>query len=128
MNPYASPNAYRENAVMTASPAQLVVMLYDGAARFLKQAEIVATEGAWGDAGERMTRADMIIDELNITLDMEQGGDIAVQLQAIYVFCKRLLIEARLEKDVEKIKKTAELLAELRESWAQIAATAPAAV
>ena len=122
MNPYASPNAYRESAVMTASPAQLVVMLYDGAARFLKQAEVVAAEGAWSDAGERITRADMIIDELLITLDPEQGGEVAVQLQSIYVFCKRLLIEARLEKDVERIRRTAALLADLRESWAQLAA------
>jgi flagellar protein FliS len=124
MNPYASPNAYRESAVMTASPAQLVVMLYDGAARFLKQAEIIAAEGAWGDAGERITRADMIIDELLVTLDTEKGGEIAAQLQAIYVFCKRLLIEARLEKDVERIRKTAQLLADLRASWAELAGQA----
>jgi len=124
MNPYASPNAYRESAVMTASPAQLVVMLYDGAARFLKQAEIIAAEGAWADAGERITRADMIIDELLVTLDTEQGGEVAVQLQSIYVFCKRLLIEARLEKDVERIRKTAELLLGLRGSWAELAGQA----
>src|SRR3712207_3091713 len=124
MNPYASPNAYRESAVMTASPAQLVVMLYDGAARFLKQAEIIAAEGAWADAGERITRADMIIDELLVTLDTEQGGEIASQLQGIYVFCKRLLIEARLEHDVERIRRTAALLAQLRESWAELAGQA----
>lgn len=121
MNPYAAPNAYRENAVMTASPAQLVVMLYDGAARFLKQAEVIATEGAWADAGERLNRADLIIDELLMTLDAERGGDIATQLQAIYVFCKRLLIDARLEQDVERIRRAAQLLAELRESWAELA-------
>ena len=120
MNPYASPNAYRESAVMTASPAQLVVMLYDGAARFLKQAEVIASEGAWADASDRITRADMIIDELLVTLDTEQGGEVAVQLQSIYVFCKRLLIEARLEKDVERIRKTAELLFDLRGSWAEL--------
>ena len=124
MNPYASPNAYRESAVMTASPAQLVVMLYDGAARFLKQAEIIAAEGAWADAGERITRADMILDELLVTLDLEQGGEIASRLQAIYVFCKRLLIEARLERDVERIRSTAAMLADLRESWAELAAQA----
>ena len=121
MNPYASPNAYRESAVMTASPAQLVVMLYDGAARFLKQAEILAAEGAWGDAGGRVTRAEMIIDELLVTLDTEQGGEVADRLQAIYVFCKRLLIEARLERDVERIRKTASLLLDLRGSWAELA-------
>ena len=124
MNPYAAPNAYRESAVLTANPAQLVVLLYDGAARFLKQAEIVGAEGAWGDAGARMTRAEMIIDELLVTLDMEQGGEIATQLQAIYVFCKRLLIEARIEKDVARIRRVASLLAELRESWVELAASA----
>ena len=124
MNPYASPNAYRESAVMTASPAQLVVLLYDGAARFLKQAEILASEGAWGDAGGRVTRAEMIIDELLVTLDTEQGGEVAERLQAIYVFCKRLLIEARLEKDVERIRRTASLLLDLRESWAELAGRA----
>lgn len=121
MNPYAAPNAYRENAVMTASPAQLVVMLYDGAARFLKQAEVIATEGAWTDANERLNRADLIIDELLMTLDADRGGDIATQLQAIYVFCKRLLIDARLEHDVERIRRAAQLLGELRESWAELA-------
>ena len=46
MNPYASPQAYRDSAVLTASPEQLVVMLYDGAVRFLRQAEVAMSEGA----------------------------------------------------------------------------------
>jgi flagellar protein FliS len=122
MNPYASPAAYRSSSVMTASPAQLVVMLYDGAGRFLRQAEIAAAEGAWRHAGDRLTRADAIVDELLITLDTEQGGEIAERLQGIYVFCKRLMIEARVAKDVEKIRRTAALLADLRDAWAEIAA------
>jgi flagellar protein FliS len=122
MNPYASPAAYRSSSVMTASPAQLVVMLYDGAGRFLRQAEIAAAEGAWRHAGDRLTRADAIVDELLITLDTEQGGEIAERLQGIYVFCKRLMIEARVAKDVEKIRRTAALLGDLREAWAEIAA------
>jgi flagellar protein FliS len=122
MNPYASPAAYRSSSVMTASPAQLVVMLYDGAGRFLRQAEIAAAEGAWRHAGDRLTRADAIVDELLITLDTEQGGEIAERLQGIYVFCKRLMIEARVAKDAEKIRRTAALLGELRDAWAKIAA------
>ncbi len=122
MNPYASPAAYRSSSVMTASPGQLVVMLYDGAGRFLRQAEIAAAEGAWRHAGDRLTRADAIVDELLITLDTEQGGEIAERLQGIYVFCKRLMIEARVAKDVEKIRRTAALLADLRDAWAEIAA------
>ena len=122
MNPYASPQAYRASSVMTASPGQLVVMLYDGAGRFLRQAEIAAEEGAWRHATDRLDKADAIVDELLITLDVAQGGEIAERLQGIYVFCKRLLIEARIERDVGRIRKTASLLAELRGAWAEIAA------
>ncbi|MDQ5808380.1 MAG: flagellar export chaperone FliS, partial [Actinomycetota bacterium] len=120
MNPYASPAAYRSSSVMTASPGQLVVMLYDGAGRFLRQADIAAAEGAWRHAMDRLDRADAIIDELLVTLDTEQGGEIAERLQGIYVFCKRLLIEARVEREPEKIRKAAGLLANLREAWAEI--------
>ena len=122
MNPYASPQAYRSSSVMTASPGQLVVMLYDGVARFLKQAEILADEDAWGQASERLTKADAILDELLVTLDLEAGGELAQRLQAIYVFCKRLLIECRIEKTVEPIRHAARLLGELREAWAEAAA------
>ena len=123
MNPYASPQAYRESSVMTASPAQLVVMLYDGAGRFLRQAELAAEEDAWSHALDRLDKAEAIVDELLVTLDKE-AGEITDRLQGIYVFCKRLLIEARIERDADRIRKTTGLLAELREAWAEIAATA----
>ncbi len=69
-------------------------------------------------------RAEAIIDELLTTLDLEQGGVIASRLQGIYVFCNRHLLEARTDRDAEKIEKVSELMGELRESWAQVAATA----
>ena len=122
MNPYASPQAYRSSSVMTASPAQLVVMLYDGAGRFLRQAEIAADECAWRHASDRLDKGDAIVDELLVTLDVEQGGQIAERLQGIYVFCKRLTIEARLERDADKIRRTASLLGGLRDAWAEVAA------
>jgi flagellar protein FliS len=121
MNPYASPAAYRESSVMTASPGQLVVMLYDGAARFLRQAEMATEEGAWAHAGDRIARAEAIVDELMITLDHERGGEISQRLQGIYVFCKKLLIEARIQRTVEPLQQTAGLLAELREAFAEAA-------
>ena len=65
-----------------------------------------------------------IIDELLTTLDLEQGGVIASRLQGIYVFCNRHLIEARIQRDPEMVEKVSELMGELRESWAQVAATA----
>ena len=120
MNPYASPQAYRESAVLTASPEQLVVMLYDGAGRFLRQAEAALAEGALPHARERLNRGEAIIDELLATLDMEQGT-ISERLQAIYIFCKRCLMEARRERDAGKIRVVVRLLGDLREAWAQVA-------
>lgn len=126
MNPYASPQAYRSNSVMTASPGQLVVMLYDGAVRFLRQAELALAEGAETHASDRIAKAEAIVDELLATLDHQQGGEIAERLQAIYVFCKRLMIEARLERDSERLVRTAGLLRELREAFHEVVTGVPA--
>ena len=120
MNPYASPQAYRESSVLTASPEQLVVMLYDGVGRFLKQAEITMAEGEHDRAHDRLNRAEAIIDELLATLDMDQG-QIADRLQSIYVYCKRCLTEARRDREASKIALVGRLMAELRDAWAQVA-------
>jgi len=125
MNPYASPNAYRENNIMTASPEQLVVMLYDGAGRFLRQAEGSMIEGSWLKASEKLSRAEAIIDELLATLDMD-AGEVADRLQSIYVFCKTRLIEARIERDAVRVDQVARLLSELREAWSQVRSAAVA--
>ena len=123
MNPYARPNAYRENSIMTASPEQLVVMLYDGAGRFLRQAEGSMLDGSWLEASEKLSRAEAIIDELLATLDMD-AGEVADRLQSIYVFCKTRLIEARIERDSVRVDQVARLLGELREAWSQVRTTA----
>jgi flagellar secretion chaperone FliS len=110
--------AYRESSVMTAPPERLVVMLYDGALRFLARATAEMREGRHVAAGQPLSRAEAILDELLATLDMDQG-EVAERLQAIYVFCRRLLIEARLERDAERIEKVSHLLGELRDAWNQ---------
>lgn len=123
MNPYAS---YQESSVLTASPEQLVVMLYDGAVRFLRQSEAAFGEQAWSQGFERMQRAEAIFDELLATLNMD-AGELSERLQAIYVFCKKQLIEARLQRDARKVAQVARLLADLRESWAALAVNAATA-
>jgi flagellar protein FliS len=126
MNPYASPQAYRDSAVLTATPEQLVVMLYDGAVRFLRQAEHAMGEGAWMHSSEKLSRGEAIIDELLATLNMDTG-EMAERLQAIYVFCKKTLIEARLQRSAEKISHVVALLSNLREAWVKLAEQAAAA-
>ncbi|HET8758605.1 MAG TPA: flagellar export chaperone FliS [Solirubrobacteraceae bacterium] len=114
--------AYRQQSILTATPGQLVVMLYDGCLRFLHQAAYAMREGKTGEADARLSRAEAIIDELLATLDLEKGGVVASRLQGIYVFCSRHLIEARMGRDPEMIEKVGELLGELRDAWAQVAA------
>jgi flagellar secretion chaperone FliS len=117
----AASRGYRENAVLTAPPERLVVMLYDGANRFLRQAAtFMRSDASHAAVNARLQRAEAIIDELLSTLDMDQG-EVAERLQSIYVFCRRTLMEARLEQDAEKIEQVAGLLAELREAWAAVA-------
>lgn len=126
MNPYASmKQAYTESAVMTATPERLVVMLYDGAIRFLNQSAAAMRSGLRQESRNRMRRAEAIIDELNLTLDMEQG-EISTRLRSIYLFCKRQLAEATIEQSDAKIATVIELLDELRESWEQLATSASA--
>ncbi|MDW5597017.1 flagellar export chaperone FliS [Conexibacter stalactiti] len=116
----ASPQAYRESAVLTAPPERLVVMLYDGARRFLYQAAVTMRNGDIQTSHERLRRAEAIIDHLLSTLDMSQG-EVAQQLESIYVFCQRLLAEGRIRQDAEKLDQVSRLLSELRDAWDQIA-------
>jgi flagellar protein FliS len=120
VNPYAAAKlAYTEASVLTASPEHLVVMLYDGAIRFLHQSAAALRAGRRDTARERLRRAQAVIDELSRSLDMSQG-EIAVGLRAIYSFCSRHLIDSTLHADPAGYEKVAELLSGLRESWAEI--------
>lgn len=122
MTPYAqAQQAYRDSAILTAPPERLLVMLYDGANRFLIQAATALRSGDLTTMNERLRRAEAIITELRQTLDMSQG-QVAANLESIYSFCARLLLEARLKQDPEKIEQVAKLLRELRDAWDQAAA------
>ena len=121
MTPYATAQqAYRDSSVLTAPPERLVVMLYDGARRFLTQAAHAQREGNIALTNNRLQRAEAILDELLSTLDME-AGDIAVRLQSIYLFCRRTLSEGRVEANPEKFELVSRLLGDLREAWDEIA-------
>ncbi|HYM55140.1 MAG TPA: flagellar export chaperone FliS [Solirubrobacteraceae bacterium] len=117
----ASPEAYRQSAVLAATPGQLVVLLYDGARRFLRQAAIAMRAGEIERTHNTLRRAEMIIAHLDGTLDFDQG-QVSERLHAIYGFCLRHLNGARLSQDATKLEEVSELLGELRDAWAQVAA------
>ncbi len=111
--------AYQTNAVQTASPEQLVVMLYDGCLKFLRRAEAAAQNGARPQCTQAVSRATAIIMELNATLDMERGGEISTNLRSIYLFLNRHLLEASRECSAERIAQAIPMVADLRDAFAQ---------
>jgi flagellar protein FliS len=120
---YAAPKSYQANAILTATPGRLLVMLYDGAGRFLKRASVAMEAKDVQRSNEALQRAEAIIDELLVTLNFEEGGEIATSLRDVYLFCRRELNQARLERSVQKIEDVAGLLAELRDAFAEIEPT-----
>jgi flagellar secretion chaperone FliS len=112
--------AYTEAAVTTATPERLVVMLYEGALRFLARGSAAMRAGDVRAADKALRQATAIVDELNLSLDMSQG-DIADRLRSIYLFCKRRLTDASIHGDAEAIEGVVRLLAELHEAWEHIA-------
>lgn len=126
VNPWQS---YKKVATQTASPGQLVLMLFDGAIRFLEQAQ---SGFELDDPGEfnltihnNVHRAQAIIDELNGSLDMARGGDIAQHLRGLYNYLDRRLDESNRTKTPEGIRECVERLGVLRAAWSEMIAGSP---
>jgi flagellar protein FliS len=113
--------AYQQQSILTATPGQLVVMLYDGCLRFLNQAAYAMREPNRNLAIIKLRRAEAIITELLITLDHDKGGEIADRLQGIYTFSRQQLRKAETEQDPEVVEQVAGYMSELRDAWAQMA-------
>ncbi|MGD0452445.1 MAG: flagellar export chaperone FliS [Solirubrobacteraceae bacterium] len=120
-NVTASHAAYRRGEVLSATPGQLVVMLYDGARRFLRQAVSAMDAGEVERAHTTLRYGERIISHLDGTLDFDQG-DLPQRLHMIYVFCLSQLNAARISQDTSKVEEVSGLLGELREAWSQVAA------
>ena len=114
-------NAYQTSATLTASQSQLLVMLYDGAHRFLLQAAAAMREQQIEDAHMKLRRAEMIIRHLDASLVFDRGAaDLAASLQALFNFCLRHLNSARVNRDPSRIEEVDRLLVPVRDAWAQI--------
>ena len=113
--------AYQKSAVTTVDQGKLIVMMYDGAIKFLTQATDRIEKGQTYEAHASLIKGKSIVAELMGSLDMEKGGDIAHNLQRLYAFMFGELIEANLTKSVPRVEKVITLLKELREGWKAIA-------
>lgn len=113
--------AYTQSAVLSATPEQLVVMLYDGAIRFLHQAQLSLESDNREMAREKLLRAEDIINELNNSLDIEGGGEVAGSLRSLYLWMKRQIMQSLIQQDPKPLEECLLQLRELRDAWAEAA-------
>lgn len=116
--------AYQEVNVSARSPLELVVLMYDGALIGLAQAREAIQRRDLVAKRKAMTKALGIVGHLQNTLNMEEGREIAEQLDRLYIFVTDRLIEANVHGRAEALDEAAKVLRTLREAWADIAFTA----
>lgn len=117
-----SSQSYVQTQFATVGQGELLLMLYDGALRFLAQAKEKMQEKDYGAKGVLISRALDIINELDSSLNQQVGGDLSQNLHQLYFMCSTKLLQANLRMDVELIDSTMEILTGLRSAFAQVVA------
>lgn len=118
-NPY---NQYKQTEINTANQGKLIVMLYDGAIKFLNIALNNMDIKTYDLVNTNIIKAQDIITELLLSLNMKEGGEISSNLFNLYLFFKKRLLEANIQKSSELIQEVLDHLTVLRESWDKISA------
>ena len=112
--------SYREHAVSTQSRGRLIVLLYEGAIKFLKLAIQAIEAGQVAEKGKYIRKALAIVHELESSLDMETSGEVALNLRRLYDFMDRHLAEANVKHDPQRIRDVIALLEDLNAGWKAI--------
>jgi flagellar protein FliS len=120
MTGYGKPSAYQATQVSTANKVQLVVMMYDGAIRFINEAKEKSAAKDVAGKGVAIGRAQRIIHELSNALDMRRGGEVAANLSQVYLRINRNLINANVNGKMEELDESLVSLGNLRGAWEQV--------
>ena len=123
-NPF---NEYKKTQVTTANQGKLIVMLYDGAIKFLNIAIDNMNPRTYDVVNTNIIKAQDIITELLLSLNMKDGGEISQNLFNLYLYFKKSLLAANVKKDAEMISGVLKLLKELRDAWDKVSANETAA-
>lgn len=110
-----------ESSVMSASPHQLIVMLFDGAIAAIRTARLHLQDGRTAEKGQAISKAlDIVNNGLLAALDAEKGGEIAERLGALYDYIARLLLAANLRNEVASLDQAETLLSDIASAWREI--------
>lgn len=122
--------AYRSNAILTASPGQLVLMLYDGALNAMAAARAAldrpaSDTGKYEAVNRQITKARKILSELQGRLSYDASPEFAGTMYRLYDYYNRRLLEANLRKQKEPISEVEDLLRQIRDAWAEMLVKQP---
>ncbi len=109
---------YQNNKIMTASPAQLTLMLYDGAIKFCNKAIMAVEEGDIQKAHDNIKKVERIIEEFRATLNFKY--QVANDFEKVYKYLNERLIEANIHKDKEILEEVLKHLRTMRETWEEV--------
>ncbi len=118
-DPYSQ---YKKTEIDTANQGKLIVMLYDGAIKFLNIAAENMSISTYDIVNTNIIKAQDIITELLISLNMKDGGEIATNLFNLYLYFKKRLLEANIQKNADIIKEVIDHMKVLRNAWEKISA------
>ena len=111
-------NAYKNNKILTASPAELTLMLYDGAVKFCNIALMGFEKNDYVKVNENIIKAEKIIAEFRATLDFKYP--VAKDFDLVYDYIYRRLVEANLQKDPAVLEDALKYIKEMRETWREV--------
>lgn len=111
-------NAYQRNAIMTATPAELTLMLYEGAIKFCNIAIVGIEKKDFEKANANIKKAQAIINELRVTLDHKYS--VWEDFERVYDYIARRLLDANLQKDTEIIEDALKYIREMRDAWKEV--------
>ncbi len=111
---------YQDNAVSTQSKGRLIVMLYDGAIKFMRLAIMEMEKNNYEAKGRYINKALDIINELNAVLDGDSGGEISSNLRKLYIFMINHLSQANIKCDPQMVREVIKLMEELNRGWKAI--------
>jgi len=118
---YSQANVYREREVLTASPEKLVVIVFDHVLANLRRARVAIEAGNIEQRAQAMRRAREGVMELLTTTDVERGGEMALNLRALYAYAVREFLAVGRSLDIKQLDNITAILANLREAFATIA-------
>ncbi len=108
---------YKNTSITTATPEQVLLMLYEAAIKSLKLAKTAMEKKNIPEKCKHIKKATDIITELASTLDHKKGAQVAEQLESLYSFCTTELLKANINNDVASIESVTKIMTTLYEGW-----------